>query len=231
MGSSREATQMAKVGTIQVGKSKKGRRDVAVASANAPRRVGDGYLYSTYRFATSAATPAAITLNASGEGFQFFATQIGGTGQGFGSTTLTPLETNLKNAGKVPGEQAYRMEAIGFGGAGDLDVRLTKTVERFGYLKFTTPAYDWLMGPAEMYPLGLNPGGFGSIGGGNAQEPGPGPVQAMRKLNVPIILPPNATFGVTYQNPAAVTLATVYQQPSQNLDFRVAMWGRWVVET
>lgn len=218
-----------RVGAIQVGKKVK-RRDVAVASANAPRRVGDGYLYSTYRFGTSAATPANITLNASGEGFQFFATQIGAVGQGFASN-ITPLETNLKNAGKVPGEQAYRMEAIGFGGCGDLDVRLTKTVERFGYLKFTTPAYDWLMGPAEMFPLGLNAGGFGNIGGGNPQEAGPGPVQAMRKMSVPIILPPNATFGVTYQNPSSVTLAALYQQPSQNIDFRVAMWGRWVVET
>lgn len=220
-----------RVGTIQVGKASGRRRDTVVASANAPRRVGDGYLYSTYRFSTSAAVPVAITLNANGEGFQFFAVQIGGQGQGFGTAILSPLETNLKNAGKVPGEQAYRMEAIGFGGCGDLDVRLTKAVERFGYLKFVTPSYDWLMGPAEFFPLGLNPGGFGSVGGANPQEPGPGPAQAMRKLSVPIILPPNATFGVTYQNPAAVTLAAIYQQASQNIDFRVAMWGRWVVET
>lgn len=221
-----------RVGTIQVGRSAgKGRRDTVVASANSPRRVGDGYLYSTYRFGTSAATPAALTVNASGEGFTFFSAQIGATGQGFGTTPLTPLETNLKNAGKVPGEQAYRMEAIGFGGCGDLDVRLTKTVERFGYLKFTTPAYDWLMGPAELFPLGLTPGGFGSAGGGNAQEAGPGIAQAMRKMSVPIILPPNATFGVTFQTPVQITLASLYQQPSQNIDFRAAMWGRWVVET
>lgn len=220
---------MAKVGSIQV-RGKKKPRNVAVASANAPRRVGDGYLYSTYRFGTSAATPAAININANGEGFQFFSTAIGAVGQGF-ATNLTPLETNLQNAGKVPGEQAFRMESIGFGGAGDLDVRLTKTVERFGYLKFKTPAYDWTMGRAEFFPLGMNAGGFGTPGGGNAQEAGPGPAQAMRKMSVPIILPPNATFGVTYQTPAQFTLATLYQQASQNIDFTVAMWGRWVVET
>ena len=219
---------MAKVGSIRV-KGRRG-RDVAVASSKAPRRVGDGYLYSTYRFGTSAATPAAISINASGEGFAFFSTQIGAVGQGF-SGNLSPLDTNLKNAGKVPGEQAFRMDAIGFGGAGDLDVRLTKTAERFGYLKFLTPAFDWLMGPAELWPLGINPGGFGSIGAGNAQEPGPGPAQAMRKMNVPIILPPNATFSVNYLTPTAYNLAAVYQNASQAIDFRVAMWGRWITET
>ena len=219
---------MAKVGGIRV---KGKRRDVAVASGKAPRRVGDGYLYSTYRFLTSANPAVATNVNAPGEGNSFFATQIGGTGQGFGNTQLSPLETNSKNAGKVPGEQAFRMESIGFGGAGDLDVRLTKTVERFGYLKFLTPAFDWLMGPAELFPLGLNPGGFGNVGAGNAQEAGPGPAQAMRKMNVPIILPPNATFSVNYYTPATFVLAAVYQVASQAVDFRVGMWGRWITET
>lgn len=220
---------MARVGGIRV---KGKRRDVAVASGKAPRRVGDGYLYSTYRFFTSASPAVAQAVNASGEGFAFFSTQIGGQGQGFGSSTLlSPLETNLKNAGKVPGEQAFRMDAIGFGGCGDLDVRVTKTIERFGYLKFLTPAFDWLMGPAELWPLGLNPGGFGNIGAGNAQEAGPGPAQAMRKMAVPIILPPNATFSVNYLNPAQFTIAAAIQTPSQNIDCRVAMWGRWITET
>jgi len=218
---------MASVGRIKV---KARRRDVAVASGKAPRRVGDGYLYSTYRFATSANPAVAANINASGEGFQFFSTQIGAVGQGFAGN-LSPLETNLKKAGSVPGEQAFRMESIGFGGCGDLDVRLTKTVERFGYLKFNTPAFDWLMGPAELWPLGLNPGGFGNIGAGNAMEAGPGPAQAMRKMAVPIILPPNATFNVAYINSAQFTLAAVYQVASQNIDFRVAMWGRWITET
>lgn len=217
-----------RVGSIRV-KTRRG-RDTAVSSANAPRRVGDGYLYSTYLYGTSAAAPAAISINASGEGFAFFSTQIGAVGQGF-AANMSPLETNLKNAGKVPGEQAFRMDAIGFGGRGDLDVRLTKTVEAFGYLKFLTPAFDWTMGPAELWPLGLNPGGFGALGGGNPQEPGPGPVQAMRKMSVPIILPPNATFSVNYLTPAAFNIAAIYQQPSQAIQFRIAMWGRWVTET
>ncbi len=219
---------MANVGRIKV-KTRKG-SDVAVSSGRAPRRVGDGYLYSTYRFATSAAPPVAVNINANGEGFMFFSTAVGAVGQGFAGN-LSPLETNLKNAGKVPGEQAFRMESIGFGGTGDLDVRLTKTAERFGYLKFNTPAFDWLMGPAEFYPLGLNPGGFGSVGAGNPMEAGPGPAQAMRKMSVPIILPPNATFNVAYLTPAQFTFAAVYQVASQAIDFRVAMWGRWVTET
>jgi len=218
---------MASVGRIKV---KGKRRDVAVSSGRAPRRVGDGYLYSTYRFFTSANPAVATAVNASGEGFAFFSTQIGAVGQGFAGN-LSPLETNLKNAGKVPGEQAFRMESIGFGGTGDLDVRLTKTAERFGYLKFNTPAFDWLMGPAELWPLGVNPGGFGSVGAGNPQEAGPGPAQAMRKMQVPIILAPNATFSVNYLNPASFTLAAVYQVALQAVDFRVAMWGRWVTET
>jgi len=215
-----------KVGGIQVNAK---RRDVVVQSGRGPRRVGDGYLYSTYRFATSASPPVPVVISANAEGLTFFATQQGGTGQGF-AAPLTLLETNIKNAGKIPGEQAYRMESIGFGGTGDLSVTLTKTVERFGYLKFNTPQFDWVMGPAEMWPLGLNPGGVGGGAGVTAQEAGPGPAQAMRKMSVPIILPPDATFNVSYVVPVAFTLATVYQQAGQNVDFRVAMWGRWITE-
>lgn len=217
-----------KVGNIQV-KSK--RRDVVVQSGRAPRRVGDGYLYSTYRFSTSASPPAAVAIAANAEGLKFFSTQIGATGQGFGTAQLNYLQTNIQQAGTIPGEQAYRLDSIGFGGVGTLDVRLTKQVEALGYLKFNTPAFDWYMGPAELWPLGLNPGGFGGGGGGTPQEAGPGPAQAMRKLSVPIILPPNATFSVSYVVPLAYSIPASVQQAAQDIDFRIAMFGRWVTET
>lgn len=189
-------------------------------------RKGEGYLYSAFLLHTSAATPVDVAIAVGDR--TLFSTARGGTGQGFGTTALTELETNVENAGRIPDEMSFKARNMGFLpeplARGSQQLRIA----RQGVIKIDKPEYKYTYGPAFLWPCPVGIAGhattagieFGGLGGANPT--------GMRRLSNSIKLGAGQSVKMIYSVPTAYTILAAEQTASQQVVIYIVFYGLWI---
>lgn len=213
-----------------------------VKEKRAPVRAGEGYLYSAAQVLLSAAAPANIDVGAGGTGVagsetRLFSVAQGGEGQNFNAgIPLRNSETNLKNAGRIPDEQSFRMRSVGFffyahmGGVLADQTSATAVVTdnaqaallKTGAWEFDSPQWKYTWGPSDFWPAGIGIEESGIAGNGQRT------VTARIKLRRAVILRAGQTFAMIWRIERTTRIALADQVANQRIAVMSFLYGDWL---
>lgn len=120
----------------------------------------------------------------------YFATGVGGTGQGFGSTPLTQTETNLPSGGRIPDQQRWVIRELGFYVTSANVATDVSLIMHMGNLSLVKPDYQYFYGIPAFWPAGFGLYSATTTVGTN----GFAARTARNMLKVPIVMDPGETF-------------------------------------
>jgi hypothetical protein len=166
-----------------------------------------------------------------------FAVAQGGEGQGFpAGVPLRISETNLKNAGRIPDEQSFRMRTLGFafyahmGGVLADQTSATAVVSdnaqaallKTGGWEFDSPQWKYTFGPSDFWPAGYGIEESGIAGNGQRTT------TARVKLRRPVILRAGQTFSVLWKIERTTRIAAADQVANQRIAVMCTLYGDWL---
>lgn len=194
-------------------------------------RYGEQSLWSTVRFAPSAALASTTS--------RLFTTPIGQQGQGFGQA-LSIGETNLKEGGRIPTGVAYDVFGVsahfmcGTSGNNEFELPVDDD-EKIGvlvnFLNNGVLSWDFTQTSVDIAPLhmiGAGGGAYGSVSTADTGTPatighmnnGPGSVWLYRKH--PVALPGSSTFSIVLRFGA---LADAIPASTEHYALKVSLLG------
>jgi hypothetical protein len=177
-------------------------RNMLAHGGGAKARLEENYLFDTRRFAAGA-------LGAGD--YQYFASAIGqpGTNNGFvAPMVMSEVETNMDVPSQVPQGKDFVMTQVGLSFNSNALASDIALLLEAGALRFSMQGGQYTIrhGVGRLWPGGSGINGFaGAAATAVAASNGSADIRAVRRLQVPRVLPAKATFAYIYYVPRAVS--------------------------